>query len=138
LAVGCRRLAPGGRIGLILPTSILAARDAAAVRAEVTETCELTGLWVAGEQVFEASVDVCAPILRRHPGGAVPGRPRAVRTWRGRAFEPVGSGESGESVGGASAASTWSPLALPALGVPRPRHRGTVPLGSLVTATAGF
>ena len=75
-AVGLCR--PGGRVVLVQPESLLAARDAAPVRAAVLEAAALEGLWVAGEPVFAAGARVCAPVLR--VGAA---QPRSIRRWRG-------------------------------------------------------
>lgn len=82
-----RALAPGGRAALVLPLAVLSARDAAAVRAQVSEVAELTDLWVAAEPVFEAAVEVCAPVVRRPAGPPGPAHePPVVRRWRGSGF----------------------------------------------------
>lgn len=135
-------LAPGGAAVVVLPTSILSARDAAPVRASIDAVADLVGLWAAHDAVFEAAVDVCAPVVRRRPddrSGPVPmGTPRpdpdpaAVRRWRGLGFERLPDAPE------RPAARSWSPLLLASLGVPEPRYRSNGSLGDRATATAGF
>ncbi|MCB0977845.1 MAG: N-6 DNA methylase [Acidimicrobiales bacterium] len=154
-------LAPGGRLCLVVPLSTLSARDAARARSRVEAVAEMTGLWVAGESVFEADVEVCAPILER-PAEQVDdanrrraGR-RAVRKWRGRSFdrvdgeeqggaEPSGAGDGAnpvldgrERLGLTVDRSNWAIHALAALGVPDPRIRSRGLLRDLVRTVAGF
>ncbi|MET0325275.1 MAG: N-6 DNA methylase, partial [Ilumatobacteraceae bacterium] len=50
----------GGRIGLVLPQSILASRDAAVVRTELDRRATITWSWWSAGHVFEAQVHVCA------------------------------------------------------------------------------
>ena len=142
LVAGSRALAPGGRLVMILPTSVLAARDAAPARAAATEAADLTGLWVAGEPVFRAAVQVCAVVLHR-PGGppSAAGRADVVQRWKGRAVAPLPTVSRGSVVStvrqdGHEAA--WAGYALVALGVPDPPARFTGRLGTITTARAGF
>jgi hypothetical protein len=125
LAAGVRLARAGGRVVLVQPESMLAARDAAPIRAEVLSLAALEGLWVAGQAVFAAGVQVCAPVLR--VGAA---QPSTIRRWRGadvRAAAPIRI-----EVG---SLRTWAPLRP--VDVPRaPRSSGRV--GDLATATAGF
>lgn len=65
LLAAAQRVRPGGRVVLIQPTSVLAARDAAGVREALVTDARLVGLWVAGEPAFAAEVDVCAIALAR-------------------------------------------------------------------------
>lgn len=145
-------LAPGGAAVMVLPTSILSARDAAPVRAAIDAMADLVGLWAAYDAVFEAAVDVCAPVVRRRsepwgPGSTstpqerrdadgavrpVSSRPSAVQRWRGVGFERLPDAPE------RPAASSWSPLLLASLGVPEPRYRSAGTLGERATATAGF
>jgi hypothetical protein len=66
----------GGRVGLVLPQSILAARDAASVRSDVDRRAELVWSWWAPRRMFDAEVFVCALAfeLRPHGGGNGDGR----------------------------------------------------------------
>lgn len=71
LALATRLARPdGGRIGLVLPQSVLGARDAEAVRTEVGEMADLTwSWWAASQRHFDASVNVCAVGLQRPSTG---------------------------------------------------------------------
>ncbi|MEO6651433.1 MAG: N-6 DNA methylase [Ilumatobacteraceae bacterium] len=61
----------GGRIGLVLPQSLLGARDAAPVRASVAEQADLTWSWWEPDQRhFDAAVNVCLLGLQRPSTGA--------------------------------------------------------------------
>ncbi len=137
---------------MVLPTSILSARDGAPVRAAIDAVADLVGLWAAHEPVFAASVDVCAPVVRRRPEPWGPGststpqerrdadgavrpvssRPSAVQRWRGVGFERLLDAPE------RPAARSWSPLLLASLGVPEPHYRSDGSLGDRATATAGF
>lgn len=132
LVAGVRALAPGGRLVMVQPTSVLSARDAGECRAAVLREAELTGLWVAVDPVFDAEVQVCAPVLRRRSadraGSAV------VRRWRGRAVEPVG--DSAEPV--ADGSGSWAALALAAMSVPEVDYRSSGVLGEVAKFSAGF
>ena len=75
----CRR---GGRVGLVLPQSILAARDAAAVRRFVGERAALSWMWWSDEAVFDAEVRVWAAVWE------VGGRQGPVRRCSGLEFAP--------------------------------------------------
>jgi hypothetical protein len=56
---------PGGRLSLVLPLPILAARDSAAVRGEIARRCELESLWTCDTRMFaDANVRVCVPTAR--------------------------------------------------------------------------
>jgi len=64
----------GGRVGLVLPQSILSARDAAEVRERVAEKSDLVWSWWEPDQRhFDASVNVCALVFERPANG--PGAP---------------------------------------------------------------
>lgn len=147
LVAGARALAPGGRMVMVLPTSVLSARDAAAARAAATEVGDLAGLWVAGVPIFGAAVQVCAVVLERPDEGAERPVDRlsrsgpGVRRWRGRAVVELPSARRGSLAGGGSAAGRggeWAGYALAALGVPNPPARTAGRLGSIAAARAGF
>jgi hypothetical protein len=73
LLLGCELVRPGGRVVLVQPDSLVAARDAAAVRDAVDRAADLLDLWVDDRQVFAAAVRVCAPVLRVRPAPPEPG-----------------------------------------------------------------
>lgn len=83
LALAMQLVRPGGRIGLVLPQSLLAARDAAAIRAEVDRVAALRWMWWTTSNVFDASVRVWAGVWE------VGGAPMPVRRSFGDAFEPI-------------------------------------------------
>lgn len=63
----------GGRVGLVLPQSVLGARDAAPVREQVARDADLSWSWWAPrQQHFDAAVSVCALGFSR-PGTGVTG-----------------------------------------------------------------
>lgn len=76
LLLGCDLVRDGGRVGLIQPVSVVAARDAAAVRTSLAQRSTLRELWVEDrdQRAFAASVRVCAPVLAKVPptGRATP------------------------------------------------------------------
>ena len=55
---------PGGSVALVQPSSLLGARDAGPVRRAVDTRAELVDCWIDRDGAFEASVRVCAPVLR--------------------------------------------------------------------------
>jgi SAM-dependent methyltransferase len=68
LALAGRLMRPGsGRIGLVLPQSVLASRDAAAVRAELDRRARMTWSWWSRRRVFDAQVHVCALAFAARP-----------------------------------------------------------------------
>jgi hypothetical protein len=83
LALAMRLARPGGRIGLVLPQSLLAARDAAPVRAMVDESAVLRWMWWSPTRMFDASVRVWAGVWE------VGGSPGPVRRSHGPGFEPL-------------------------------------------------
>ena len=113
----------GGRIALIQPQSVAAARDARAIRTAIAEEAALVGVWTCNEPVFDASVRVCAPIIEK---GAR--QPRRIARWSGREFQP----QSAATLDG----TTWS--AALSRDVPDVALDTTRRLCDLATATAGF
>lgn len=79
LALAVRLARPdGGRVALVLPQSILASRDAGAVRDEVDRLAEMTWSWWSPRRLFDAHVFVCAlGFTRRHNGTDVAPAPWA-------------------------------------------------------------
>ncbi len=64
--------ADGGRVALVLPQSILAARDGGPVRRAVAEQADLCwSWWEPSQRHFDASVNVCAIVLRRPATGSM-------------------------------------------------------------------
>ena len=121
-------LRDGGRVGLVQPQSVLAARDARDVRARLVEVCALESVWASDVPVFEAGVLTCAPVLRK---GA---DQQAVRRTHGPAFAPVPPRPMTTD----DLRGEWSFLLGTALGVPEVDLRGTGTVGDLATCTADF
>ncbi len=125
-------LAPSGQLALIVPESVLAARDAGPARAAARADASLVGFWWPGVRVFDAAVDVCAPMLAR---GAPLG---PVRRWFGPDFEPVAASPPPPRT---QLAGSWARL-LDRSGAASARLVARMDraerLGSRAEATAGF
>jgi SAM-dependent methyltransferase len=125
LAAAWQQLAPGGRLGFVLPQSVLGNRDAAAAREDLVTTGALRWFWWSAQAVFEASVRTCAVVAER--GGAASRVQRAV----GPSFRRTSAAEP--------PAAVWSRLIADLGGVPavgEPAVDGT--LGDRAWAAAGF
>jgi hypothetical protein len=85
LALAIRLTRPGGRVGLVLPQSLLSARDAAPIRRFVDEQSALRWMWWSDEHVFEANVRVWAGVWE------VGGAPAPVRRSTGIDFRACDS-----------------------------------------------
>jgi N-6 DNA Methylase len=83
LLLGCDLVRPGGRVVLVQPQSVVAARDAAAVRDALADCADLRDMWLDDGRVFDAAVRVCAPVLERRvaPPPARPARPSPAGEW---------------------------------------------------------
>ncbi len=55
----------GGRVGLVLPTSLLTARDAGPIRCEVAAHATMEWFWASRDLMFDAAVRTCAIGFRR-------------------------------------------------------------------------
>jgi hypothetical protein len=116
----------GGRVVLVQPQSLVAARDAAGIRDAVLEAGALTGVWTCNDLVFDASVRVCAPVIVR--GGP---QPEFVSRWsdRGVVAAPPVRWERG---------ATWSRTLVRRDAPPEVALTSGARLGEIATATAGF
>jgi hypothetical protein len=90
LLLGCQLTRPGGRVVMVQPDSLAAARDAAAVRAAVDALADLDALWVDDRQVFAAAVRVCAPVLHRHAEASAAAEPVVEGRWHDLLAEATG------------------------------------------------
>jgi SAM-dependent methyltransferase len=82
LALAVRLARPGGRVGLVLPQSLLSTRDARAIRAEVDRVAALRWMWWTDSLMFDANVRVWAGVWE------VGGTPGEVCRAYGPEFEP--------------------------------------------------
>ncbi len=82
LALAIRLARPGGRVGLVLPLSLLSTRDAAAIRADVDRRAALRWMWWSPTLMFDANVRVWAGVWE------VGGAQSEVRRAFGPTFEP--------------------------------------------------
>ncbi len=119
LALAVTLTRPGGRVGMVLPQSILAGRDAAPIRRFVDDRAALRWMWWADEEVFDAQVRVWAGVWEV---GGVPG---AVRRCTGTDFQARPA---------IDLAGDWAGLLSDE---PAPAADGPT-LGALATFTAGF
>ncbi len=117
----------GGTVCLIEPLSFLSARDAGGVRRASLDEAALSQLWVAGEPVFDAEVEVCAPVLVRGASSSL------TELRRGRGFDPAG-----EAVAPRPGDGSWSALLATIVGHPERELRTAGVLGDIASATADF
>jgi hypothetical protein len=119
LALAVRLTRPGGRVGLVLPQSLLSTRDARAIRAEVDRVAALRWMWWTDSLMFDANVRVWAGVWE------VGGEPGEVRRAYGPDFQQRAS---------VPMPSTWSGLiAESAIAA----HDGPV-LGDIASFTSDF
>lgn len=123
LALAVRLARPGGRVGLVLPQSLLAARDAAPIRAAVDDAAALRWMWWSDSLLFDASVRVWAGVWE------VGGRPGRVRRATGDDFHPLPS---------VPMPRHWSALITGATGPEPEDDDGGLRLGDIATFTADF
>lgn len=117
----------GGVVALIEPVAVLSSRDARGVRSAALEQASLPVLWVAGRPVFDADVEVCAPVLVR----GVASETTAIV--RGRDFR------SGPVVAAPlPSAESWSALLAAAQDLPVRELQTAGVVGDLADATADF
>lgn len=120
---------PGGRIALVQPASLLSARDAAGVRADLAQRCAMEALWTCDRPVFDASVLTCAPVLRREAAQG------PVRRTHGAAFGTVPA----RAVTIDELRGEWGFLAAAGLGIPEVRlARAAGVLGDVAECAADF
>ncbi len=124
----------GGRIGLVLPVSILATRDVGPVRVAVEQAAALDVFWWADESMFDAEVRTCIVGLVMGVG-----RRRPVRRCFGRGFEAVTTVSIPSADGARSGTDTWSWLVADVAGVPSLDEMVVADrLGDLAVVTADF
>ena len=126
LGLAATLAAPGGRIALVLPQSILGSRDAASIRCRIDTDFERLWQWWSPEHLFDAAVLVCAlGFERRSPNvGRRSGLDRTVG---------AATTDDGDRRG------NWAEIIADARGVPRPDGLDTAgTLGRLAVITTNF
>jgi SAM-dependent methyltransferase len=95
LALAVQLVRPGGRVGLVLPQSLLSSRDVAAIRRVVDEQAAMRWMWWSPTSLFDANVRVwagvwevgehdSAPVRRAYGPDFTPVPPMAMpRVWSG-------------------------------------------------------
>lgn len=143
LLAGADLVRPGGRLALLQPVSIVAARDAAGIREELLRRAVLRDLWVERERVFQAWVRVCCPILEMRETQT--DGPKVALTACGD--DDTTAGEAGSQTNGAPPEGpgtiekrwgSWADRLADGLGVPRITLPATPTVGDLADVGAGF
>ncbi len=128
LALAVRLARPdGGCVGLVLPVSLLTARDAGPIRAETLRNASMRWFWSSTDHVFDAMVRVCA-IGVEVGAAALP-----VQRSGGVSFDPVAP----VVVDAGTANDHWGALIADSLGmptIPPITASGTIADHALVTA----
>lgn len=120
----------GGRVGLVLPQSVLATRDAKPIRDKVVANATIEAVWLATERVFDAAVYTCVLALERSPDRDQP----PIRRYVGTRFE-----ERSKAPAPGPGAATWGPLMADLLGIPAiAAPDASCTLGAIATASADF
>ncbi|MEO6125558.1 MAG: N-6 DNA methylase [Ilumatobacteraceae bacterium] len=118
----------GGRVGLVLPMSLLTARDAGPIRGAVAGSAALQSFWWSDDPVFDAMVRTCAISLERGVQRSV------VERTHGLSCEPRPPVPAPDT---AAANHHWAWLIADAFGLPvlpLLRTNGTMSERGLVTA----
>ena len=129
LLTGLDLATPGGLVVLIQPQSCLSARHTDGVRRVVDERATLVGLWFSRDRIFDASVRVCAPLIRAARDGS-----NDVARWVDREIASVPSVTRAPGSDG-----RWSSLIDDLLGIPPlDLSEGRTLAGIGCLATSGF
>lgn len=133
----CVRLArpAGGRVGLVLPQSILASRDAGVVRADIDRVARRIWAWWSPDRHFDADVIVCALGFER----VVSSSPDPYTISRHQRREIVSSSPGDLELGHLSVGTAWTDVVTDALGIPPgPELRSDGTFGERMRVTANF
>lgn len=122
LALSTSLLAPGGRLGLVLPQSVLTSRDVGPIRQTVTAAGAIRHVWWSRTRMFDAHVHTCALVVEQ---GA---RQRPVSRSFGPRFERREAARLGAS---------WGALLLDDAPTVAATHDGPV-LGDLAEFAVDF
>jgi hypothetical protein len=128
-------VADDGRVALVLPQSILGARDARPVRASFDEHADLFWSWWTGERIFDAQVHTCALAFQFHrdPPRLRPDFRDPVRS------DLVANVRLGDGEGSVRAAGNWSFVVTSRQAIPDLPSLGTAGrLGDRALLNANF
>ena len=130
LALAIELTRPGGRVGLVLPQSLLSSRDAAAIREAVDARATLRWMWWSPTLMFDANVRVWAGVWQVDStvGGTVGGTSETVRRRVGPDFSPTTA---------IAMPRQWSGLIADSAAPPAALTNGPT-LGDIATFTADF
>ena len=123
LALSIQLVGPGGRVGLVLPQSLLTTRDAGPIRAAVLDRASLVHAWWSTAHEFDAAVHTCALVFEV----GSPSTGAVTRTF-GIAVEPRQP---------VTLTGSWGALLLDTLGE-QGRPADGAALGSIATFTVDF
>ena len=142
LLLGLDLLAPGGRLGFVMPQSFLASADARKARDAAVKNARLRSVWACTERMFDgATVQVCAITLSKQNDALAASRDdehdaASVCVAFGVSFDalPVVHGFDFANT------PTWSPLIAAGFGVPACvlQLKSTRVVGEIARATADF
>ena len=144
LLAACDMARAGGRVAMVQPLSLGAARDATVVRDALDERAELRDLWVEeGGRSFAASVQVCAPVLQVRPSSGSVTHPQqhsggeAASTTGGRAG-PGGGWGHGTTFRSQNGKNGWAGRLADATGIPPVELAEGPTVGEWAKVVAGF
>lgn len=127
-----QRTSADATVALVVPESILGARDAESMRQVVHEDARLARLWIDEGQSFNAAVDVVALILSRGPSNTASSKSASTDIALGVADPPTFTTVA------TPMATSWAPLLAHARGVPAVSLRSLHTLADRALVTAGF
>lgn len=122
LLAGARALDEGGVLAMIQPWSALSTSHGTAAREAVLSSAHLRAAWVPDARVFDAEVDVWAPVLS---GGAAPSSVEVRHGADTLRISPMVDGN-------------WARIAAAVNGVPEVEPRGAGCVGDVAVAVSGF
>ncbi|MDG1846748.1 MAG: N-6 DNA methylase [Acidimicrobiales bacterium] len=124
LLAGVSMLADDGVLLMIQPQSFLSSSDSAPIRVQIEEEMGLAGMWIGGVNIFEAGVNVCAPLF------TFAQKNKELKLWEGYDVED-------REPFGRSKGDSWTEIISALSGVPPVELNGPE-LGEKCSATAGF
>jgi hypothetical protein len=124
-------LADHGRVALVQPQSLLAAKAAGPVRSELLSDSSLVSIWVSNEHLFSASVFTCAPTLLKSG-------PRRVALERQHSAGFTGLPPLEVEMDELSQEVSWAHLTAEASGIPSVHIVSGGTLGDLADTVADF